>query len=138
MSIPTQLEISIEQALYAYLASLGICDGRIYPRKLPGHATLPAIAYQRYGTPPQMTHGGPSSYALSRIQLGVMANTYSDALFVSQQLHWALAGATGTWSGVLIFGCTVDSDVDAPEPLDSLMHRRLLEVSIEHAATGGN
>lgn len=138
MSIPTSLGISIEQALYSYLVSLGICNGRIYPRKLPAHVTLPAIAYQRYATPPQMTHAGASSYSLTRIQLGVMANSYSDALFISQQLEAALAGATGTWAGVKVFSCTIDSQVDAPEPLDSLMHRRLLELSLEHAATGGN
>lgn len=138
VDFPTTLEVSIEQALYKYLISFGICGGRIYPHKLPANVGLPAIAYSMVNQPSNLTHTGPSTYALSRMQLSIMAKTYSDNLLICQQLRAVLEGMSGIWSGIQVFVVTIDSEMDGEEPLDTTLHRRLMELTLEHAATGGN
>lgn len=122
---------SAEGALYSYLAAAGIAGGRIYPHKLPANAILPAVAYQTFGNPQQTTHQGPSSYHLTRIQLSIMAETYTSCITVCQQIRTLLDGASGTWAEIKVQSCLIENEIDGAEPLDTMLSRRIIEVALE-------
>lgn len=127
----------VEEALVYWLrtsqANLGIGD-RIYPSRLPGSVVLPAITYQTISTPNQITHSGPSGFAVARFQLGVIAKTFQECRAVSQRLRIALNGVKGVWANVNVQSVMVDQEFDAPEPSDTGLFRRVFEITVEYSA----
>lgn len=137
--MPVALDyVTPSQALYWYVTANGVIDvgigSRMYPIKLPGNPTLPAIVYQQFGEPSQLTHSGPSGYDMVRIQLAVIAQTYTELVAVSQRLRRLLNGAKGVWAGLNVQSVGIENEFDAPEPPESALHRRLFEIYLEFSA----
>lgn len=110
----------MELAVYAILkvassvtALVGAGDGaRIYPNVVPQDAGLPAIAYQRISSLRRAVHGSPASLARPRVQLTLIAESYSQVKALAAATRAALDGYVGTAGGVVVGVALVDDETD--------------------------
>lgn len=110
----------VELAVYAILkaagavtALVGAGDGaRIYPNVVPQDAGLPAIAYQRISSYRRAVHGSPASLARPRVQLTLLAESYSQVKALAAATREALDGYVGTVGGVGVNVALVEDETD--------------------------
>lgn len=127
-----ELGNSIEEALASQVEV--VMGAKPYPVRLPQSPVLPATVYQVISTPSQMTHTGPSGYALIRIQVGIIGETYSDVRAASQRFRAGFDGTSGTWNDVRVQSVIIENEFDSPEPPNSTLHRRIFQLAIEYSA----
>jgi hypothetical protein len=127
-----ELGLSPEEAMASQIkAVFGVTP---YPVRLPSAPVLPAMVYQVISTPSQMTHTGPSGYAIVRIQYGIIAKTYEEVKAWGQKFRASFDGMKGTWAGLNVQSVMIENEFDSPEPPDSTLHRRLFQLAIEYSA----
>jgi hypothetical protein len=110
----------IEEAVYAILKAAsgvtalvgGSSSPRIYPNVVPQDAGLPAIAYQRISSYRKATHGAPASLARPRIQVTMLAESYSQVKGVAAAVREALDGYVGTAGGVGVQAALSEDETD--------------------------
>lgn len=94
------------EALFTFLSAANTAaSDRIYPKRLPQGATLPAITYLLASDPTEHTHSGPSSLAHPRYQLNCWAEGeggYLAAHSLAEEVRAALDGYRGLPAGVEI------------------------------------
>lgn len=110
----------VEQAGYAILKAAsgvtalvgGSSSPRIYPNVVPQDVALPAIAYQRISTRRRAVHGSPASLARPRLQLTILAETYSEVKALAAAVREAMDGYMGTVGGVEVGVALADDETD--------------------------
>jgi hypothetical protein len=110
----------VEEAVYAILRSAGgvtaiVGTGdaaRIYPNVVPQDAGLPAMAYQRISALRRATHGSPASLARPRIQITMLAESYSQVKGLAAAVREALDGFMGTAGGVSVGVALAEDETD--------------------------
>jgi hypothetical protein len=110
----------VEEAVYAILKAAsgvttlvgGSSSPRIYPNVVPQDAALPAMAYQRISSYRRATHGSPASLARPRIQITMMAESYSQVKGVAAAVREALDGYVGTPGGVTVQAVLSEDETD--------------------------
>jgi len=111
----------LEAGLYAALTGAarvaGLVSERVYPEVIPQEATLPAMAYQRVSGLRGHYHGGGLGLARGRIQLTIVAETYSEAKEVAGAVR-DLFPYRGELGGLVnVFAGWVENEVDGYGPL---------------------
>lgn len=105
---------------------------RVYPRRLPRDATLPAVVYRRIDTADRVrSQAGPSGLVTPRIQLDIWAMDPDVADQVAEALRIRLDGYRGQMGDVPVGSAFVVGDVDDDDP-ETGLYRRILDVSITH------
>lgn len=106
----------LEEGLYTHLmnqsAVTDLISTRLYPLIVPQDADLPAVAYQRITGAPAHSHEGPSGLARARIQLTIVAASYSEAKAVAEAVRQALDGKRRGLGGVDVGMCMLADDAD--------------------------
>lgn len=110
----------VELAVYAILKAAGAVTAlvggssspRIYPNVVPQDAGLPAVAYQRISSLRRPVHGSPASLARPRVQLTLLAESYSQVKALAAATREALDGYMGTVGGVGVGVALVEDETD--------------------------
>lgn len=110
----------VELAVYAILKAAsgvtalvgGSSSPRIYPNVVPQDAGLPAIAYQRISSRRRAVHGAQASVARPRVQLTLVAASYSEVKGLAGAVRAALGGYVGTAGGVGVQAVLPDDETD--------------------------
>jgi len=132
--------VEIGAALYTRVSThagfSALASTRLYPRRLPEGATLPAATYVMVTSPKVTTRdAGPASLALSMYQFTCYAATYAGARALAKQVRLALDGYSGTMggaSGVRVDGAYVADERDGyTESLE--MYQVQVDVMLQHA-----
>jgi hypothetical protein len=89
------LETGMRARLLASPGVTGLVDTRIYPKRLPQGAPLPAIVYERISRMAENFHGGPPSLIHPRVQVTSFAGTYDGAKALARATRLALDGYSG-------------------------------------------
>lgn len=88
----------LEQGLYSKLSGGATLAGaRVYPR-LPQGVTYPAIRYQRITTVRNQALSGPVGVTEAAVQVDCMAESYSEAKALADEVRVLLHGYRGAWS----------------------------------------
>ncbi len=129
--------MSLERGgIYAHLqtrASLvALVADRVYPRRLPSEATLPAIVYRRVGpTDRGLSQTGADGLADARFQFDVWSVDPDEADAVAAELVAAFHGYRGVMGDTVVGAARVANDIDDDEPMTGL-YRRVVDVLIQH------
>ena len=111
----------LEAGVYAHLSNAdrvaGLVSTRIYPEVIPQTAELPAMAYQRVSGPRDHYHNGAAGMARARIQLTIVAETYTAAKGVAAAVR-DLFPFRGELGGLVeVYSAWVENEVDGWGPL---------------------
>lgn len=122
--------------IYSHLqtraALVSLVGDRVFPRKLPQDAALPAIVYRRIGpTERALSQSGPDGLADARFQFDIWADDPDVADAVAEQLRLVLHGYRGSMGEVEVGVSRVVNDLDEDEPSTGLF-RRILDAQIQH------
>lgn len=109
---------TLEEGLVAKLLAMAgvtsLVGTRIYPLVEPQDASLPAIVYQRISGPRDHVMEGASGLAMARMQLTMLASTYSGAKALAEAVRAALDGVGhATWGTVPVERSFLENDSDA-------------------------
>ncbi len=105
----------IEKDLFGFLsAALG--HDRIYPLVLPQKCTLPAVVYQRIGSPDELTADGVADLVEGRFQLDSYAATYGEARAMSLAVRLTLSGYRGQMGQTRVDSARRDGASESYEP----------------------
>lgn len=119
------IELAIYARLKATTAVTNLIGGatvpRIYPNIVPQDAPLPAIAYQRISAYRRLVMEGPATLIRPRVQLTILASTYSAAKSLAAACREALDGYKGTAGGVKV-GVTMAEDESDEYGSSNLLH----------------
>jgi len=132
--------VSLSAALYDYLSTLTVGD-RVYPRRLPKDAVLPAITYQVIpAVGPLKVHSdahsgtGPpdgSFFMRTRIQLDCWGGTYIDAEDLAAEVRHALHGFSGFMGDLEVSSVHLDIDMDSYDQ-DVDTYRRIIDGMVQY------
>lgn len=91
----------LEYALYAELTKEGttldkLIGGRVRPLFLPQNSPLPAVVYQRVSTPRYAAMQKDTPLSSPRIQIDCYAQSYPEAISISEALREILQDFSGT------------------------------------------
>lgn len=104
--------MSADQAITAVVAD------RIYPRRLPQGARLPAIIYQQISNPKQRTLGGGSDTVYKpRFQISCLAGTFEEARQLARLVSVCWQDYAGTVEDLEILEADVVDDPDEYEDI---------------------
>lgn len=105
----------LEKGLYAKLvAGATSASGRIYP-VIPQSPTYPLIRYQRINTVRQRALDGNTGVTEATVQVDCMAESYSDAKTLADEVRVLLHGYTGALSTLTARLVTLDTENDFSE-----------------------
>lgn len=121
----------VEEWLVSELEQLG-AEQRVYRRRLPETATLPAITYNRISTAPEYSHDGDSGIPTIRFQIDAWADNPDVADELAEAAYARLSGRRIEGGSTFIAG---DGDDDNAE---SGTYRRILDVTITWAGLEGS
>lgn len=97
---------TLEGALFTHLSGFAglsaLVSARVYPRRLPQGATLPAVSFADFAGGTEYKHGGSLGKAETYIQIDAWAQTYISAKAVAEQVRLAMLTFTGTIAGYVI------------------------------------
>ena len=140
--------MTLSEAMYQYLSSVLSVGDRVYPRRLPKDAVLPAVTFQVIpAVGPLKVHSdahdgsGPpdgSFYVRARVQWDAWGDTYLEAEELARELRHALHGFRGTMGDLYPVTCHLDIDMDSYDQ-DVDIYRRILDGQVsynEHVAVG--
>jgi hypothetical protein len=122
-----------EEWLVGQLREVGGADDRVYRRRLPETATLPAISYTRISTVPEYTHDGDSRLPAIRYQVDCWADNPDTADEMTVGLYERLSGTRQPGAQAVF----IDNDLD-DEDSESATYRRVLDVIITWAELEGS
>jgi len=119
--------------LYAFLTQppIAALGDRVYPRRLPRDAVLPAVTYRRIDTVRGRSHSGPDGLATPRIQLDIWATDPDVADAIAEAIRIRIDGYRGQMGDVPVGSVELVGDVDDDDP-ETGLYRRVLDVSITH------
>lgn len=124
--------MSVETWLVGELEECGAA-ARVYRRRLPEEADLPAFTYNRVATTPDYSHDGDTRVPTIRFQVDAWASDPDRADDLAEACYIRLSGQRVDGGSVFITG---DGDDDNAE---SHTYRRILDVTITWAgATEGS
>ncbi len=122
--------MGIETGLYTELSGnagvSALVGTRIYPQKLAQDATLPALVYSVISDPRELTLDGPSDFIRARVQVDAWADTYLEAIALSDAVRAAINGENNSLGAQAVQFVYLDSQADA-EPFvegDTIEYRR--------------
>jgi hypothetical protein len=108
--------MTIEARMYTYLSThtdvKALVSTRIYPIVIPLEGRLPALAYQVLSDPPLETHQGVIDFHRIGVQFTAQADTYEDAVELSDTLNDAMEAWQGAVTGFFITRCVRRSVMD--------------------------
>jgi hypothetical protein len=114
--------------LYTYLhANAGLTaliGARLYPNDAPPDVPVPFVVYYEFATPREQLMSCAIGVSKPRIQYSTYADTYADALAVTDALRAAFAAST--------YLVTYE-DERGNQDVTTGLHRRDLDVRIVHA-----
>ncbi len=121
----------LEKGLYARLIAGSTLAGvRVYPRT-PQKPTFPLIRYQRITTTRQLALDGAVGVTGATIQVDCMAESYSDAKTLADEVRVLLHAYTGAWSTLTARLVKLDTETDLSEQDgDRIIHRVVQRYSV--------
>ena len=100
---------ALRAKMIATAAITAVISERVYPRKLPQAATLPAAVYHVISGSDETDLGGLTGLVHARIQIDAVASTRLVANSLAVTIRDALAAqdvTPGTWGTVAVRACT--------------------------------
>jgi hypothetical protein len=131
--------MTLSEAVWAYYEDLLPSVGdRVYPRRLPQDAVLPAVCFQVIpAVGPLKVHSDAhestvvSKYMNVRMQWDVWANTYNEMEAVAQELRQTLSAFQGYWGDLYIGSIHTDLDFDSyDQEIDR--YRRIIDCMVQY------
>lgn len=117
---------------FAPLAAL--VGDRVYPKKLPQNAAMPAVVYFVAGNAKSSSMGVDDDWARPRFQIDIYADGYSSAAAVAAAIA-GKGGALRRWrgaeAGVTILDSFFLNEIEPDEP-DDQRHHTALDFEIIH------
>jgi len=107
----------LEKGLYSKLAGNApqtLAAGRIYPL-LPQGVTFPAILYTRIATDRVQALDGNVGVTEATVAIDSLAETYSQAKTLADEVRIILHGYSGAWSTLVCRNCVLDTETDFSE-----------------------
>lgn len=89
------LETGVRARLLADTGVSGIVDTRIYPKRLPQAAALPALVYARVSRAAENYHAGPPTLIHPRVQITSFASSSDGVKALARVTRLALDGYFG-------------------------------------------
>ena len=120
----------LEKGLYSKLSGGGTsASGRVYP-ELPQGVTFPAIRYQRVATIRQQALNSTVGVTEATMQVDCMAESYSEAKTLADEVRVLLHGYSGAWSTLVCRNIHLQSENDffEREPVKSV--RRITHLQV--------
>jgi len=119
--------MSFQSDLYGYLTAnaglTALVGTRLYPNEAPNDPVVPFIVYYEFATPREQLMSNAVGVSKPRIQYSTYADTYADALAVTD----ALRAAVLTLPYPLVL-----EDERGNQDVTTGLHRRDLDVRIVH------
>jgi hypothetical protein len=84
---------------------------RIYPGLAPLEAAAPYVVYMQMACTPEVTHDGYSGLADVTVQVTCVDDNADDAADLAEQIRIALHCQSGTWGGVTVQTCFLQSEL---------------------------
>lgn len=124
----------LEALLVAYLDSaLPDLGQRIFFKRLPEQAALPALAYQLISDPAQAVLAGVTEERQARVQFSIFSQTADDVVLLAEELRDALHAWREAAEGLEIVHTMVLDGGDLPSTNDTpALHARSLDASISY------
>ena len=98
-----------------------VLGDRIYPRRLPQKATLPALVYQRIDTPRTPVHGEKSILPRPRMQMHVWAKTSKAAWQAADVVRVTLDGFRGQMGSLTVTRSIIVNEMENDDPETGLV-----------------
>ena len=125
-------------AAYAHFSTTLSVGTRVYPRRLPMNAIMPAVTFQVIPAVGALkTHsdahssGNVASAMQVRMQFDAWASTYNDMEDLAQELRQQLQGFNGTWGTLKINSVHTDLDFDSyDQEIDN--YRRIIDCMVKY------
>lgn len=114
-----------------YLLESNLTGVHAYPNVVPEGTIAPAIAYQMISDQPEMTQDGFANYQTTRYQITIEAQSYSQARGLARTIKRALNGYHGAISGLNVWSCVVENDMDDYSPT-AMQPSARLDVLMQH------
>lgn len=92
------------ESLYAFLANRTDAGSRVYPKRLPQQASLPALTYTVIDDPGEHSHDGASNLAHPRVQVDCWGSTPLQAAQLDDQVRAVLDGYQGPMGTLSVHG----------------------------------
>lgn len=121
--------MSYEEALVALLEPA--VEQRVYRIRLPEDAALPAIVYQRIGTPHEYDHSGDIGIVKTRVQVDCWADDPDVADDLATTGPLALSGYSDDFFQMI----EVAGDQELDEP-DTGLYRRAVDLMLTYREDG--
>lgn len=121
-----------EEGLFIFLSTARTSAGnRVYPRKLPQGAILPALAYFKVSGGISYTSSGESSLKTPRYQLNCWGDTYLAARTLAEEVKALLSAYKGAMGNETVTAAFIEDeqDDDSPETEKELVR---LDIIIHH------
>ncbi len=124
--------MSIEGALFTILSAAATNAGsRIYPKRLPVNAVMPAITYTLISKAPTYTRDGDDSQDALDYQLDLHGDTSESVRLLELQVRSAVSFYAGTADGATIGRVLITNEQDDFETGTDL-DRRIVDLRIWH------
>lgn len=125
----------LEEGLYTRLSGVAgltaLVSTRIFPQVMPEGTALPALVYARVSGVRVQNLANSSGVAHPRMQIDVIASSYSSAKAVAEQVRLALQDNSGTWGSTVVQHAIFLGDTDFFDDADGV-HRVSLDFEIWH------
>lgn len=127
----------LSEAIYAHFPSVMSVGDRVYPRRLPQDAVLPALCFQVIpAVGPLKVHsmahdvGSVPLYVRQRVQWDVWGDTYLIMDDLARELRQHISGFAGYW-GDLRVAVTLDLDFDSYDQVVD-KYRRIMDCMVQY------
>jgi len=128
----------LSEACYAHFSTTLSVGTRVYPRRLPQDAVMPAVTFQVIPAVGALkTHsdahssGNVASAMRVRMQFDCWADTYNGMEDLAQELRQQLHGFNGTWDTLKIESIHTDLDFDSyDQEIDN--YRRIIDCMVNY------
>lgn len=99
------MQLVLANLLIDHAPLKALVDNRIHWDTMPQGLATPNIVMFVVSGVPHYTMGGPSSYAMTRVQFDCRGRTAAEARSVANALRDRLSGFSGTFAGFTFQGC---------------------------------
>ena len=126
----------LSEGVFTFLSTNLSVGTRVYPRRLPKDAMLPAVTFQTIpAVGPLKTHsdarasGFVNSFMRVRMQFDCWGSTYNQMEDLAQELRQSLHGFNGTWGAQPIASVHTDLDFDSYDQ-ETDTYRRIIDCMV--------